>query len=478
MTPSSPELFTIVQPVVTLADPHVLSDIRDRRSIIDALFDALVRRSEHGGFIPWLAQTWSVDDDCRRWRFQLRDGVRCHNGATLSVADVRSSLLRALSPEMPGELGTQGVLRSYLQGATIGVDDARWLTIDLNEPFADLLDLLVDIPIAPADTLAALPLQPVGSGPWQFEALQPGRLTLRAFNQHWAGSPPADRLLWLAEPDAEKRLALLLSGAADVVVDPPIDAVLPPESGQIVSQQSYLCIIFLLNLFNGPAQDVRVRKALNLALDLDAIIASPQIAAGHAQPLAGPLTARHQGVPSTLLPYRYEPAAARQLLAEAGYPDGLDLELALPARFPDESIPLARLVAAQLLEAGVRTTLTVCEDRPAYAQRVRDKQFGDICCFDSSPASGWRVYREKLDSRRQGPWWQGYHSAALNALLDRAAATANDSARARLLEQAFTLVHDDAPWLFLYAPDHRWAVAPRAAGWQPSAEGRVRVIAG
>lgn len=473
MAIASTDLFTVLQPTVTLADPHVLSDIRDRRSIIDAIFDALVRRDAQGNFIPWLAERWSSDDDCRHWRFQLRAGVRCHNGTILTARDAQASLLRALSPEMPGELGTQGVLRSYLLNAVIEGSDDGWLTIDSPEPFADLLDLLVDIPLVPADSLHTLPQLPVGSGPYQFDQQQPGRITLRAFENHWAGAPPAATLVWLAEPDAAQRAALFADGAADLLVDPPFST---PSPGTLVSQRSYLCIIFLLNLFAGATQDIRVRKALNHAVNLKAIIADPQIAAGHAHPLAGPLTARHHGIPEHKQPYGYDPDAARQLLAEAGYAAGLDLALALPARFPDESIALAQRVAADLQAVGVNVTLTVYQDRPAYAQRVRDKQFGDIACFDSSPASGWRVYREKLDSRQQGPWWQGYHSEALNQLLDRAAATADEDQRNALMRQAFDRVHDDAPWLFLYAPDHRWALGPKAAGWQPCAEGRVRVV--
>lgn len=472
MTISSTDLFTVVQPTVPLADPHVLSDIRDRRSIIDAIFDALVRRNEEGEFIPWLAESWSVEADCRRWRFQLRAGVRCHNGAILSALDAQASLLRAISPGMPGELGTQGVLRSYLEHATVMADD-DWLIIDNPEPFADLLDLLVDIAIVPADSLHALPQQPVGSGPYRFAEQQPGRITLRAFEDHWAGKPPAATLVWLAEPDAVQRHALFARGEADLLVDPLLEAT---DAEHIVSQRSYLCIIFLLNLFEGATQDVRVRKALNHAINRQAIIAHPQIAAGHALPLAGPLTARHSGIPQDAQPYHYDPDAARQLLADAGYASGLTLALALPARFPDESVVLARHIAEELQAVGVTVDLTIDEDRAAYAQRVRDKQFGDIACFDSSPASGWRVYREKLDSRQQGPWWQGYHSEELNVLLDRAAAIADIDQRTAIMRQAFTRVHDDAPWLFLYAPDHRWALGQKATGWQPCAEGRVRIL--
>lgn len=474
MTISPRDVFTIVQPTATLADPHILSDIRDRRSIIDAVYDALVRRDAHGQFVPWLATRWSVDAQCQRWRFELAAGVVFHNGTTLTAQHAADSLLRALSPDMPGELGTEGVLLGYLEGVKIRATDSLTLEIETLQPLADLLDLLVDIPVINSQSLPEL----IGSGPYQvFEAVT-GKVVLDAFPLHWAGEPPVKRLIWLAEADPQRRIDELNQGRVDLVVDAPADYVASSQHAlTFIKQKSHLCVIFLLNLFSGPTRDPNVRKALNHAINLQAIIDHPKIAAGQAAPLAGPLSLRHPGTPAALAPYRFDPALARELLVEAGYAKGLELQLALPARFPDESIPLAELIAAQLREVGVKANLTVYQDRPGYAHRVRDKKFGDIACFDSSPASAWRVYVEKLDSRRQGPWWQGYHSDALNALLDQIAATKDNPARAKLMEQAFRLVHDDAPWLFLYAPDTHWAISARFSGWQPTAEGRVRIIA-
>jgi len=466
-------LFTILQSSVVVADPHVLSDIRDRRSIIDSIYDALIRRNSNGEFIPWLAAEWLVDSRAQLWRFRLRDNILFHSGEPLTAHDAADSLRRAISPEMPGELGTQGVLRGYLAGASIAATDDRWLTIDTPQPFADLLDLLVDIPVVQS---AALPYALVGSGPYQLVDQQPGKIVMQAFAQHWAGVPPVATLVWQAEADAQQRLNMLQQGEADLVVDPPRSLVNNAEGIHLLSQQSHLCIIFLFNLSAGATQDVRVRQALNYAINLESIINDPAIAAGQAQPLAGPLTARHPGAPRDLSPYAFDPAQARRLLAEAGYAEGLTLDLSLPARFPDESIPLAERIANQLQAVGVTVNLTVYQDRPAYAQRIRDKQFTDLCCFDSSPASAWRVYTEKLDSRRQGPWWQGYHSDQLNALLDHITTTTDADSRAPLLAQAFTLIHQDAPWLFLYAPDNLWALGPQAVGWQPGFEGRVRII--
>lgn len=474
MALSATDRFIVVQPTVMLADPHVLSDIRDRRSIIDAIYDALVRRDDNGEFIPWLATEWLTDATQQEWRFHIRHNVYFHNNTRLTPDDVVASLKRAISPEMPGELGTEGVLRQYLAGADIHKLDNDWVRIYVNAPFADLLDLLVDIPVIPATLQPYNPEHPVGSGPYQFFQREQSRLTLTAFERHWAGRAPTDTLVWVAEPDPDRRLALLVNEQADLVVDPPrASAAANPD---IIRQQSYLCIIYLFNLFSGPLTDIRVRKALNLAINRQAIIASPTIAAGEAIPLAGPLTPRHSGGGLQQTSGPGNPEQARALLAEAGYAEGLTLDVAIPARFPDESPALYSHLKNDLALVGITLNLTVYEDRPGYAWRVRDKAFGDLCCFDSSPASTWRVCKEKLDSRTRGPWWQGYNSEVFNACLDEIAATPAGARRAHLFNAAFRQIQEDAPWLFLYAPNHLWAPGKKALGWHPSPEGRVRIL--
>lgn len=468
-------VFTIVQPTTPVADPHVLSDIRDRRSIIDAIYDSLVRRNEDGKFISWVASSWSHNKNNTHWIFNLRHNIKFHNGEWLSARDVVESIKRAISPELPGELGTQGVLRSYLSDAEITQLDELTIEIRLGSPLADLLDLLVDIPIVPEKILDDLPARAIGSGPYRLSSYEPGKIELVAFRDHWAGQPPIDKLIWLAESSPEKRQSLLLSGQADIAVDvssPPII----DDKYLFIEQPSYLCIIFLFNLFNGPLTDIRVRQALNYGINIQKILTDSAILNSTAEPLSGPVTSKHFAGENVNSPYPYDPARAKALLAEAGYSNGLSIQLDLPARFPDESIALAKKIAQQLLDVGVLVTLNIHENRPGYSEFVRTKQFPHLACFDSSPASIWRVYKEKLDSRVQGPWWQGYDNIQFNTLLDKAAKSQDDIERVSLLREAFSIIYHDAPWIFLYAPYHQWLLSHKAKHWKPTIEGRVRIV--
>jgi peptide/nickel transport system substrate-binding protein len=469
---SDHERLTILQARVALGDPHVCSDARDRLNILAAIYEPLVARGAGGEFAPCLAHTWSLDPDARTWRFVLREEVRFHNGATLHAEDVVASLARVCDPDLGGELGTQGVYRSYLGGAEIAALDARTVRIVTDRPMADLLDLLAEMPIVPRSALAGLPEQAVGSGPYRVEAVAGGRIEMAAFDDYWGGKPTSSRLTWMQETDAAARLAAVESGAADLGVAVPGAAASASKMG--VTAPGYLCVIVMCAADRGPCADRRVRQALNYAADVPALIAA--LRGGAAVPASGPLTMLHAGYDPACAPYPHDPALARALLAEAGYPVGVALTIDVPATLPDEAPALAAMLREQYAAAGIDLTVRIHHDRPAYADMVRAKQYGDLCCFDSSPFSTYRVLREKIHSGVRGPWWQGYANPEVDTLIDGAAATADDARRHAIYRQAYRIIHDDAPWVFLYNPDLAWAVGSRLAGWRPAADGIVRFV--
>jgi peptide/nickel transport system substrate-binding protein len=225
----------------------------------------------------------------------------------------------------------------------------------------------------------------------------------------------------------------------------------------------------MCNAQKGPGADRRVRQALNYALDKEKII--DEIKDGAAIPLNGYLTPGHFGYNPETPVYPCNPDKARSLLAEAGYPDGLDLVFDIPSAMPDEAPRLMRMMAEQFAESGITVETVVHEDRAAYSEMVRDKDINDACCFDSSPRSTYRVLREKLLSTLQGPWWQGYENAEVNALIKKAEATFDDEQRREIYRRIYTLVREDAPWIFLYSPTRYWGVRTSLENWKPRADG-------
>ena len=464
---------TILQPRAYVGDPHVMSDDRSRLSILFSMYESLVRRDQSGLYGPALAEKWTLDEAARTWTFELRPEVRFHNGDTLDSGDVVETLERVRTPGMGGELGTQGVYTSYLGDADFDAINSRTVQIKTAEPMADLLDLLVDLPIVPRSALGGLPDKAIGSGPYRLVEADNDLVVMEAFEGYWAGRPEADEVHWRANPNAEQRVASLLANEADIVSD------LSPESvplihdsaeAEVVSAQSSVCAIFFCNINSGVCADRRIRRALNFALDVQELIDT--IMHGAAKPLNGPLSSLHFGY-DPVAPYPHDPEKAKTLLAEAGHAGGMPLVLDVPTTLPDEATALAQKMAEQFSRVGINAEIKEFSDRPAYAEMVRDKQMDDAACFDSSPLSTYRILREKLHSGIAGPWWQGYTNPAVDALLDKARTISKVTEREILYRKAYRFIRDDAPWIFLYNPTLFWGVGPRARSFAPRVEGLI-----
>lgn len=464
---------TVVQAEAWLDDPHSHIDNRDRLSIRFAVYDALVRRGRDGDFRPALAVDWTCDEDARTWQFRLRPDVYFHDGGELLARDVTASLDRARDPGRGGELGTRGLYQQYLAGARIEAQGNERVSIVTPAPMADLLDLLAEIPIVARRAVDDPVANPVGTGPFRVAEAGPDYVVTTAFARFWGIRPRPSRVVWRAEPDAGSRVALLLNGRADVITDPSpagLGDVAASARTLIVDAPSSTCVAFLCNATAGVCADRRVRQALNYGLDVSAL--TQTIGEATAEPLNGPLTPRHFGHDPLCPRYDYDPARARALLADAGYRGVLRIVADVPRRLPDEAPRLVRAMAEQYAAIGVSVEIREFADRAGYAEMVRAKRIDDVCCFDSTPLSTYRVLREKLHSGVRGPWWQGYTNPMVDALLDRAAATNARAARAAIYRRAYRLIRDDAPWIFLYSPRHVWAATCDAL-WRPGPTGTI-----
>lgn len=465
------ETVRVLQRQVALVDPHVCTDDRDKLSILFSIYDGLVRRGPGSHYQPGLAESWSVTDDARNWTFMLRADATFHDGSRLRASDVVASLERVRDPTMEGELGTQGVYRSYLQDATFERMGETEVRIDLGRPMADLLDLIVDVPIALAKNLGDPIGTPIGSGPYRLSERSDSVVLLEAFDSHWAGTPRWRRCSWRAEPNVDRRREALSTSAVDIAADMDAGSGIGPSEARFLSLPSSVCTAFMCNLKGGVTKSTAIRRALNHALDVPALIA--EVLPGQAAPLNGPLTSRHLGHDPELPAFRYDPGEALRLLKEAGHVQGITLELDVPTRLPDEAIAVANAMAKQYRNVGVETVVHQHTDRDAYARLVRDGQLHDAACFDSSPLSTYRVLREKFHSGHRGPWWLGYSNSQVDALIDHGQETVDVAARRRIYRQAYRLISNDAPWIFLYNQQLYWGVGTRVPGWAPTGDGRI-----
>lgn len=448
---------TIVQPRLRLEDPHDCTDANDVLCVFDAFFDGLVRFGENGGYRPAIAESWMVSSDARDWTFVLRENLFFHDGTECDAAAVILSLRRMARADKGYTLGAPGVWHQYLGDAKISAPNERTVKISLSHPMADLLDVLVyGYVIAPA----ALEryergdvTTPIGTGPYRFQSFTDGHEISGSRFEGWHGARVANaRIRFLLEPDESRRQNMLLAGDAQVANGLGFRNSCDLDSGghtRVVSLVP-VSIIYLFNSARGPFADPRVRRAANIALDRHALVKT--VLCGAARPLPGFVSPAHFGAGDGAPGMPRDLAEAKRLLIEAGHGDGLVINVDCPTRLPDEAEALTAAVGHQFAEIGISLCVHRHEDREAYAHDVRLKNVSDMCVFDSSPLSTFRVLAEKIDARSRGSWWLGYHNGEVERLIDEGRRTINDTARAAIYASAYRLLQQDPPWLYLYNP--------------------------
>lgn len=440
----------IAQPRVVLTDPHDCTDSADSLSILNAVFDTLVRRKGRH-HVPHLAKGWRVSPDARAFTFELREGLVFHDGHPLDAAAVCSNLARLSRPDKGYTLGAPGVWHQFLGNAEINAPDPHTVTIALPAPIADLCDVLSQCFMVSPNCFAdfdtgALDIY-IGSGRYRLISATPGAVHLTPNTRHFLEPAGLCDIHLLAVPDASDRLALLEQGRVDLALR--LHHLPQNEAFDVQHHVDPVAIICLFNSQSGPLRDPALRRALNMAIDREALIRD--VLDGQANPLNGFVSDCHFGAPQDARAL-YDPDAARRILNSPPYANGLVLRVDCPTRLPDEAEALTASLARQLAPFGVTLDVTLHTDREAYAHMVRRKEIGDMCVFDSSPMSTFRVIYEKLDARVAGSWWQGFHNPTVERLLDEARATPDDSEREKLYRQVYREVQQDPPWLFLYNP--------------------------
>jgi peptide/nickel transport system substrate-binding protein len=466
----------IAQRRIMMRDPHDCTDAADELTVYRALFDTLLKRVGQG-IMPHLAESWAVGSDARTWVFTLREGHWFHDGTPCDAAAVVGSLARMARPDKGYTLGAPGVWHQYLGRAAMSAPDPTTVVIDLPEPLADLPDILEQGFILSPASCAALDrgevAPPVGSGPYRMMAHEATQITAERVAGHFASGGPA-RVTWLAMPEAADRQAALLDGSVQLAndLDPAAAGLIEAAGHTRLDYLSPVAIIYLLNAARGPLTDARVRLALSLGVDRVALIDT--VLGGMARPLNGFVSPMHFGAGDNGRD-RHDPDRARALLSEAGHGGGLRLSVECPTRLPDEAERLTAALAEQLAPLGICLDVKVHADREAYAHMVRRKEIGDLCLFDSSPMSTFRVLYEKIDARIAGSWWQGYHDPVVEALLDRARVETDVAARAALYAQAYALLQDDPPWLTLYNPLRTLGMSGAHPGFAMPVDGVIDV---
>jgi peptide/nickel transport system substrate-binding protein len=444
----------------TYLDPAETTGIATPFTFLYALHDALIKPLPGNDMAPCLAESWTESPDGLVYEFKLRQGLTFHNGDPFTAEDVKYSFLRYK--------GTSAKMLHERVKAVEVIDPQR-VRFVLHAPWPDFLTFYA----TPATGAAwivpkkyieqvgddGFKRQPVGLGPYRFVRSDPGvELVLEANERYWRKIPAIKRIIFKGVPERPTRLAMLKTGEADIAylmigdeaqavkADPKLRlaSVIPPAVWYLEFPEQWDP--------KSPWHDRRVRLAAGLAIDKQAINEVERL--GFGRP-TGSIIPRQFEFALPLEPFPYDPARARQLLAEAGYPNGFDAGDLNPA---PPFYTMAEAIGNFLGAIGIRTKMRTME-RAAFMSAWGEKKFKGLLMV-ASGASGNAATRIETFVFSKGSYAYGGYPD-MDDLFRQQAAERDRGTREALLHQLQRLMHERVMHAPIFEPATLHGVGPR-----------------
>ncbi len=466
-------------------DPDILDPDQSRtfvgRIVYASLCDKLVDITPELEIIPQLATEWSWNDDNTELTMQLREGVTFHDGTPFDAEAVAANIDRSQNLE---ESRRKSELTSITGVEVLGEHEIRF---DLDAPDATLLAQFADragmmiSPTAAEEAGADFGLEPICSGPFSFvERVAQDRIVLEAFPEYWnAEEILVDGVTYLPIPDTTVRLANLQSGDLDMIERMSATDMAQAESdGSITVERAtslgYDGITF--NVGNGDRADnpfgadgELLRQALSASIDREAlsqVVFNGVTTPGNQQySPESPFYAEDYPVPER------DVERARALLAEAGYEDGVTLEVQAPN--DTDSMQVIQVIQAMASEAGIDISITSKE----FATMLSDQTAGDY----TASLVGWSGRVDPDGNIHQfmttdgGINDSGYSNPEIDRLLDEARQSNDTAERQALYAEARGILNEDLPIVYLWHDTWLWAISDRVQGFVPYPDGMIRL---
>jgi peptide/nickel transport system substrate-binding protein len=463
----TPEVELLQELVIDLAgdpvslDPAFAYSARDW-SIVHSIYDGLIAIAEDGTIQPLAAETFDAIDELT-FEAKLREGLTFHDGSPVTA----DAAIRGIEHLQTSEDSQVSALFSSITGMNRVDDLTVQILCDVPSPWLPVQMAVWHMLLPEGYTAESLSSSPVGSGPYQFLSWEKGsHVDLERFEEYQPtdvkGAPIAERVVYRFVPEASTRVADLLSNSADIAVDIPLDQHEAVESGdaRIVSEPIVGSAWIRIATDTEPFSDVGVRRALNMALDVDAI--AQVFVSEQAHRLASLHPDEHSmGFNPELEPYAYDPEAAIRLLEEAGYAEGIDTLFEVTTAVAQA---MAEAMVAQWAEVGIRAEIKVSE----YAEF--NASWGD----PSAPPlrmSTWSPLYDpytllSLVFASEG-FLSRYDNPEVDELIASAATETDPEKRATLYQELAAVMHEDAPSVFLWNLVASYGVTEDASLWDP-----------
>ncbi len=449
-------------------DPQYADDGFER-NVNDNIYEMLLFRDAEGNIGPGLAEAWEEVDDTT-WRFTLRQGVDFHNGEPLNAEAVVYSVERIIDPEFNSEQ------ISFVE-TLIGAEAVDEYTVDIltggPDPIlpARMTWMKIVPPVYTEENPDEFVNNPVGTGPYKFvEWVRGDHVTLEANEDYWGGAPSIATVTIRPIEEDATRLAALQAGEVDLIT-----GLIPEYLAQVENSVAIHGLEFpwiRINTNTPPLDDVRVRQALNHAIDKEAL--AEALYGGYAGVADGQiLTTGHFGYNSDVEAYAYDPQMAMDLLEEAGA-TGATLELVGESGRWLKDKELVEAVAAQLEAVGLNIEVNIAEWSDwldllfAGAEAAPDLQYSshDNVLLDAD--------RTLSGMFTEGGSQSAYSNPRVNELVDEGRTETDVQTRESMYHEAVQIIHDEAACIFLLNLDNIYGLSDRLQ-WTPRLDGRIMV---
>lgn len=444
---------------VVLEPPH-LDPTAGAAAAIDEIvyanvFEGLTRIDRKGQVQPALSESWDVSDDGKTYTFHLQEGVKFHDGTDFTAEDVKFSLDRARAED---SVNAQKQLFDAID--TVEVVDPTTVRVTLKRPQGNFLynmgwgDAVMVAPES-ADTNKD---NPVGTGPFKFDHWAKGsEITLVKNPDYWGDPIALDEAQFRIIPDAAAAVPAMLSGDVQAFPNMPVGDALP----QIKADPRFKVVIgstegeTILATNNGqePFDKLKVRQAIAHALNREEIVAGNGLG-GYGTPIGSHFSPANEAYIDLTDTYPYDPEKSKELLKEAGYPDGFKATLKLPP--PAYAREGGQVVAAELREVGIDLEIIPVEWAQWLDQVFKKKDY-DLTIVSHTEPNDIGIYA-------RDDYYFDYHNPEFDEVIEKLEATSDQQKRNALYKEAQTILARDAVNGFLYE-------LPKIGVWNAKLEG-------
>lgn len=457
---------------INTLDPHKTASVGTDHSVISHLYSSLVIRGPDLKLYPNAAESWEVVNDTT-WRFKLRPGITYPNGEKLDANTVKWNIERVLNPEVNARI------KSWFDPISeVRVIDDTTVEIITKTPYAVLADQLSMLwLLAPKWAAEHNPAaEAMGTGPYNLvEWVKDDHVTLEAKADYWGEKPLWKTVIFRPVPEASSRISGLLAGDYDIIKGfPPADLERINASGRAVagSVPSTRSALIKLNTFKEPINDVRVRKALNYAVDKDSLIKN-LLNNSTVKSNGQVMTEHYFGYNPGLQPYPYDPEKAKQLLAEAGFADGLELEFDVPTGTYVLGEQIVQAIAEQLRQVGITAKVTEMPFSVYMDKYLKEKNLAQMAYITYAwPTLDADGILSLFETGNQYAYWD--NEEFTNALKEGRSTTDPEKRRAAY-KKATQIMYDEAVVVFLFPQPAVYAVANHI-DWKDRGDDWVRAF--